>query len=478
MTRDHTGRGLRFLAGLRRPVVAGYGRSGRAAAALLARYGVPFTVTDRRHLAEQIGADGLPSVDFMPQDEAGDCLRAADLVILSPGIDPRREPYAAVRRAGVPLISEVELGWRLVESPLVAVTGTNGKSTVTALIGSLLSASGYDARICGNIGTPLCQALADQGPRTRFVVEVSSFQLEGVQTFAPRVAVLLNITADHQDRYDDPRAYAAAKERIFARQSSSDFALFGADDAGARQAGLCLTDPDGPRPMPFGEHLGGLARSFSDHARVEDGWLTVRLGGRLHRVMPASDLPLAGPHNRRNGLAALAAALCLGADPDVLAPAVTHFRALPHRLERVAAPGRVAFVNDSKATNVDSTRMALSSFPAGRVLVILGGSDKGADFSRLADVLSRQSRRVYVLGEAAARIQAALASSLPADLPVEAVEDLPEAVRRAAAAACPGDTVLLSPACASFDAYENFTQRGDHFRALVADLFPGGRHGA
>jgi UDP-N-acetylmuramoylalanine--D-glutamate ligase len=471
----------RPLEGLERVVVAGFGRSGQAAAALLSAQGLSFTVVDARPEREHADAlDALPDRPlFVPESDAAAPLAAADLIVLSPGIDPRRQPYAAALAAGVPSISEIELGWRWVRSPLVAVTGSNGKSTVTSLIGTLLEGSGLDARVCGNIGTPLSAALEDPGPDTRFVVEVSSFQLEHTDSFAPDVGVLLNVTPDHQDRYDDHAAYRAAKERLFAFQAAGADAVLCAGDPDALDVARRLAARgDGPRVILAGDAPPDLARTVPDTATVEKGRIVVRLGGAVHRLGPAEDLPLPGPHNLANCLAAVSAALCAGARRETMEASLAAFRPLPHRLEPVGERDGVRFIDDSKATNVESARMALRSFPAGRVLVILGGRDKGGNFAALAAELGGRARAVYAIGEAGPRIAEALATGLGKAVPVHILPGLAEAVPAAAAVARAGDVVLLAPACASFDAYAGFEERGEHFRRLAATWIQEGRRGA
>jgi UDP-N-acetylmuramoylalanine--D-glutamate ligase len=484
MTPQRTARPASFLEGLGHAVVAGFGRSGRAAARLLARHGVPLTIVDARPEREHAGELAtLPGeISFAPEESAAGRLAGSDLVILSPGIDPRREPYASARATGVSFISEIELGWRFVSSPLVAVTGSNGKSTVTSLIGQLLAASGFDARVCGNIGEPLCGALANQTPDTRFAVEVSSFQLERTETFAPDVAVLLNVTPDHMDRYEDLAAYRAAKENLFACQEPRHTAVLCAGDAQAleiarrlaRRAGGGL----GPRVILAGETIPDLDPPATGRADVEDGEIAVRLDKDVHRFGPVADLPLPGPHNLDNCLAGLAAALSLGADPGAVRPALAAFRPLPHRLEPVGERDGVRLVNDSKATNVESARMALRSFPPGRVWIILGGRDKGGDFASLAVDIKERARMVLAMGEAGPGIAAALKGPLAGSVPVQVLPGLAEAVRSATGGARAGDVILLAPACASFDAYGSFEERGEHFRRLAGDWIEEGRRGA
>lgn len=496
MSIDRKARGDKFLAGVGQAAVAGLGRSGQAAAALLLRCGVPVTLIDSRP-REQLAGDldlllepaggPRPAAGFVQQDQAASALAAADLVVLSPGIDPRKEPFASLVAGEVTVISEIELAFRFAQAPVLAVTGSNGKSTVASLLGAVLAAAGLDARVCGNIGAPFCEALAGQTPATRFVVEVSSFQLERTLSFAPDVALLLNITPDHQDRYDTHADYVAAKERLFRYMTSGQAALIGVDDPGAAEVArrLVADRPEAeashrPRLIPFAlseEICAPSDPSLHDGeaAFIRAGRFVVTLSGVEHDLGPADSLPLPGPHNRSNALAVLAAALCAGADPAGLADALAGFQPLAHRLEPVGTFHGVTWVNDSKATNLDSARMALRSFPAGRVILILGGKDKGADFSALVPDLKERARLVLAIGQAAERIAGALQPALEDSVAVEVLPGMSEAVREAARVARPGDVVLLAPACASFDAYGNFQERGEHFRSLAQQQ--GGEHG-
>ncbi len=475
MTRPLPQTGNAFLKDLSSVVVAGLGRSGRGAADLLAAHGVPFQVVDAR--AASLGAEVTdtlpPGTPVHGEADAAAVLAAADLVVVSPGIDLRREPWAAARAAGVPFMGELELAWRFVQSPVVAITGSNGKSTVTSLIGRLLAATGRDARVCGNIGSPLSAAVARQQPDTVFVVEVSSFQLETVSGFHPQVAVLLNVTADHQDRYDHADDYLAAKERIFARQGSDDAAILDMDDpAAAAVAARLACRSDGPAPLP----VSLRAEPEGDGAWLRGDTLMVRVAGRELTLGAKQSLSLVGPHNITNALAAGLAVARLGETVD--REALAAFPPLPHRLETVAERRGIRFVNDSKATNVESARVALRAFPPASVHLILGGRDKGGAFADLAAEAARHACAVYAMGEAGPAVAAALGPVLPLSLPLTVHAGMQEAVAAATAAARPGQVVLLAPACASFDAYPNFMARGDHFRRLVGGSEAGGHHGA
>ncbi len=475
MTRPIPATGTSFLADLDRVVVAGLGRSGRGAAALLAGRGVRFSVVDARAAnLPRDARDILPAdTEIVAQDAAAAHVAAAGLVVVSPGIDLRRQPWAQAAACGVPFMSELELAWRFVTSPLLAITGSNGKSTVTAMVGRLLAAAGADARVCGNIGTPLSAAVAGQREDTIFVVEVSSFQLEAVHGFRPDVAMLLNITPDHQNRYDKHADYLAAKEKIFARQGRGDRAILDLDDPAAAAVAKRLSKRrSGPALLPVS--LRRPPAGGADGAWLADDTLILRHAGKTRRLLQRDELTLAGSHNVTNALAAALMVAAAGKEPDPSALAM--FPPLPHRLETVARHHGVRYVNDSKATNVESARAALRAFACGRVLVILGGRDKGGDFASLVPDLRRQARAVYAMGEAGPAIAEALRPGLPGEMPVSVVPDLAAAVTAATAAANAGDVILLAPACASFDAYSDFTARGEHFRRLAGSPSPGEDH--
>jgi UDP-N-acetylmuramoylalanine--D-glutamate ligase len=366
-------------------------------------------------------------------DASGDVFAArAGTLIKSPGV-PQAEPTVVdARRRGIPVLGELELAWRLLDNEFIAVTGTNGKTTTSEWIGHIHREAGVPVRVVGNVGTAASSlALEELDPAATIVCEASSFQLEDTLEFAPEAALLLNLAPDHLDRHPSYDDYVSAKLRIFANQGPEDVAVL----------------PDG-----LGVPVGGQARQ-------------VRYGSGPEAEL-ADRITLPGEHNRQNGMAAAAVCLARGLDRDAVAAGLGSFPGVSHRLERVATVAGVSYVNDSKATNVPSTLMALRAFGGGLHL-ILGGTGKEQDFTPLAPAVRGRCRAVYLIGAAADEIAAALRD---ADVPLRKAGDLPGAVSLAHGSAQPGETVLLSPACASFDQYRDFEQRGDHFRSLVEAL--------
>lgn len=450
---------------LGRALVYGLGLSGLAAARLLRRQGAEVIGFDDRPLAPERLGDLAADLGFRllghgaPQTPPEGLPEGIGAVIASPGVPASRPLLAAARERGIPVVAEVELAWQHLAGRVVAITGSNGKSTTTALAGALLAAAGPAVEICGNIGVPL-SARVEGPPGRLFVVELSSFQLEGITSLAPAAAALLNVSPDHLDRHGDLAAYRAAKQRIFAFQGPGDVAVVNADEPGLA--------PDA---------LAARLRRFSLAGPVEDGcWLDgERVVERARGEAPVelfrlADLALAGRHNVENAMAAALLALAAGAPRASLAAALRGFRGLPHRLERVGERGGVAFFDDSKGTNVGATVRSLEGFPEGSVHLILGGRNKGADLAGLRPAVARAARAAYLIGEASAELAPALAGVCP----VVACGTLDVAVARAAAAARPGEAVVLSPACASFDQFRDFVHRGEEFQRLVGELLAGG----
>ena len=439
--------------------VLGFARSGRALAEALVERGVEVAVADDRPETAfaEITELRRRGVRFYFGSSPERALEGADWLAVSPGVPPTHAAVVAARRRGIPVLSEIEIAWRIAEAETpgrnrwVAVTGTNGKSTTTAWIAEILGSGPRPVVLAGNIGAPLSGFLERPTPRD-FVCEVSSFQLEGIETFRPDVAVLTNVTPDHLDRYASFEEYAAAKERVFSNQRDGDFAVVNADDP-VSSAVATRT-----RRVPFSRLAPAPGGTW-----LEDGQIVSEVRGARRTVLAAEELALPGAHNLENALAAVAVAYCLEVPTTAIQKALTGFRGLPHRTELVAEAGGVKWVNDSKGTNVDATLKSLEGRSPKSVVLILGGRDKHGDFARLAPPVSRAARAVLTIGEAAPVIEAALAGSAP----LESCGRMEAAVARAAELARPGDTVLLSPACASFDQYANFEERGKHFADLA-----------
>jgi UDP-N-acetylmuramoylalanine--D-glutamate ligase len=451
-----------------RVAILGFARSGRALAAALLARGVAVVVGDDRPEADFEGAEAMrqAGVRFFFGGPGEALLDGAGWLVISPGVPMSAPLVVRARARGLPVFAELEVAWRIAEAEAeeknrwVAVTGTNGKSTTTSWIAHILRRAGRSVALAGNIGVPLSDFLAERRPRD-FVCEVSSFQLEGIDRFRPQVAVLTNVTPDHLDRYADFSEYLAAKQRIFENQQSGDVAVVNADDpaAACTRTGLA-------RRVPFSrrsEAAGG--------AWLESGALVSEVAGPRREVLPADQLALPGAHNLENALAAMAAAQAAGAPDEKVREGLRGFHGLPHRTELVAEAGGVRWIDDSKGTNVDATAKSLEGFPEKSVLLILGGRDKHGDFAALKGPVGRAARLVLTIGEAALLVEEALAGAVA----IERMETMERAVARAQDLARPGDAVLLSPACASFDQYKNFEERGRHFARLAREATSGGR---
>jgi len=408
-----------------RVLVVGLARSGRAAVAAARSAGAAVVAYDR---SAEATVEGLDTVEARLGEWSDSLLAGIGLVVKSPGVPEDAPPVVAARAAGVPVISEIELGLRLLTNPLVGITGTNGKTTTTALLGAMFDAAGVPAEVVGNIGRPLTGLVGAVDPAAWVVCELSSFQLEGTESLCPRIAVLTNLEPDHLDRHGTFDAYAATKLRLFALQSPEDVAVV----------------PAGFRAIP------GAAR------RIE-------FAG--DDPLPAEPL-IPGAHNRENAAAATAAARAAGLQDDAIAEALRTFPGVEHRIEDVAMIAGVRYVNDSKATNVAAALRALASFPEARKLVILGGRGKAEPYTPLAEAFASEDR-AYLIGEATEAIAAALAG---AGIMFDRCGDLATAVAAAAGDAHAGDVVLLSPACASFDQFTSYEQRGQEFGKLVQKL--------
>ena len=436
-------------------LVVGLARSGQAAARLLAARGERVRAVDSGHPEGAGGLAGVGVEVFLDTDGLAQ-LEGTRTVVKSPGV-PREAPVIATAlERGIEVVGEVEVAWRSLPNRFVAVTGTNGKTTTVELIGHLYRGAGEPVAVAGNVGTALAELAGEVEPDTTIVCECSSFQLEDTVAFAPECAVFLNLAPDHLDRHADLESYLAAKLRIFANQGNDDVAVYNGDDQ-----------------LFAGTDLGGCARRVAFcrgagpdcEVAVAEG--TIFYDGEP--LLPVSALGLFGEHNVANAMAAAAAALSMGIDREAVAAGLRSFAGVPHRLEQVAEISGVLFVNDSKATNVASATVGIGAFDGG-VHAILGGSEKGEPFAPLVEPIREQARACYLIGATTERMARELAPALEAGVELTRCADLEDAVRRAAAAAAPGEVVLLSPACASFDAFENFEQRGDRFREIVGGL--------
>jgi UDP-N-acetylmuramoylalanine--D-glutamate ligase len=376
----------------------------------------------------------------------------AEEIVVSPGVPLEIEPLKAARSRGVPIISELELAFRFIQGDIVAITGSNGKTTTTTLIGEILKAAGRTVQVGGNIGVAMSSLVDSSTPQTINVVETSSFQLDSIRSFRAHVGVLLNITPDHLDRYADFAAYRSAKFRVFENQTSADFAILNRDDAQVY-------------PPPIA--ISATSRLFSQKEALQQG--TCRSEGQLfldgNAVMRVDEIPLRGAHNVENVLASIAAAACFGVQPATIADSVRRFRGVEHRIEFCGRIRGVDFYNDSKATNVDSAIKAVESFE-NNIIIILGGKDKGASYAPLVQAMKGRVKHVLLIGAASAKISDAIGPVLPKTF----VITLQDAVEKALALSAPGDVVLLSPACASFDMFENYEHRGRKFKETVKTM--------
>jgi UDP-N-acetylmuramoylalanine--D-glutamate ligase len=445
-------------------LVVGLGKSGLAAALFLRHKGAQVTVSDVRS-AESLARDIPALLEEGIMVEAGGhgllTFRRQDLIVVSPGVPLDTPELVQVRKFGLPIIGELELAARFLQGKILAITGSNGKTTTTALAGEILREAGLPTLVGGNIGVPVVSLIEESTPNTWSVLEVSSFQLESTEQFRPSIAVILNITPDHLDRHGSFENYARAKERIFAAQDKTDCVVLNADNARAAEAASRSV---------AGVHWFSIEHRVRQGAWIENGYVVYRHTpeGEVEQVMPLSKIPLKGEHNVENVLAAVCAARLAGVPVDPIRSAIEKFQAVEHRLEYVATVQGVEFYNDSKATNVDATAKALAAFSSG-IHLILGGKDKGSDYTQLAQLLRERVRAVYTIGSAAAKIE----SQLRGVVSLHSCETLAAAVDAAASAARPGEVVLLAPACSSFDQFESYEHRGRVFKELVSQKATG-----
>jgi len=435
------------------------GKSGVASALFLRSRGAQVTVSDSKP-QEQLSEEIPILLDHGIIIETGGhgerTFHGQDLIVVSPGVPADSPPLVQARALGEPVIGEIELAAQFLPKSIVAITGSNGKTTTTTLTGEIITAGGYPTRVGGNIGTPAISLVDTARPDSVIVLEVSSFQLETIQTFRPKVAVVLNVTPDHLDRHRTFETYVDAKARIFENQQADDFAVLNADDP------VCVALASRTRAQVFWFSRKNEVRQG---AFVRDGRILFRDPAGQREIMLVSEIPLKGTHNLENVLAAVCAGKLSGCNSEVIAEAVRNFKVVEHRLEYVATIRGVEYYNDSKATNVDATIKALESFPA-NIHLILGGKDKGSDYTVLNDLLRQRVKRVYTIGAAAEKIE----SQVKGAAEIVHAESLDSAVQRASASAQPGDIVLLAPACASFDQFRNYEHRGKVFKELVQRL--------
>jgi UDP-N-acetylmuramoylalanine--D-glutamate ligase len=443
----------------KRVLVVGLGKSGVASALFLKSKGARVTVSDTKRSDEL--KDEMPRLldEGITVETGGHGERTfqnQDLIVVSPGVPVDAAPLMQARALGENVIGEIELASQFMPGRIVAITGSNGKTTTTTLAGAVIANGGFSTVVGGNIGRPAISLVDQADGDTIAVLEVSSFQLETIQTFRPFIAVILNITPDHLDRHRTFAAYRDAKARIFENQRPEDFAVLNADD---------------PTCVELGRNLRGKVFWFSRKKEVQqgayvlDGRVVFRDSAGQREIMLVSEIPLKGAHNVENVLAAVCVGMLSEVEPRRISKAVREFRAVEHRLEYVASIRGVDYYNDSKATNVDATIKALESFPS-NIHLILGGKDKGSDYTVLNDLLRQRVKRVYTIGASAAKIE----SQIKGITEIVHAETLENAIRHAAEAAQPGDIVLLAPACASFDQFRSYEHRGKVFKEVVRSL--------
>jgi UDP-N-acetylmuramoylalanine--D-glutamate ligase len=452
----------------KRVLVVGLGKSGVASALFLKAHGASVTVSDTKSgddLRNEIPVLLDHGITVETGGHGDRTFRGQDLIVVSPGVPVDAPPLVQARALGEAVIGEIELAAQFLPGPIIAITGSNGKTTTTTLTGEIITAAGFPTLVGGNIGTPAISLAERAQDDTVIVLEVSSFQLETIRTFRPKVAVVLNVTPDHLDRHRTFEAYVDAKARMFENQQGEDFAVLNEDDP------TCVTMAARTRAQVF---WFSRQKEVQQGTWVRDGNIVFRDGAGQREIMQVSEIPLKGAHNLENALAAICAGALMGCAPDKIRQAVRDFKAVEHRLEFVATIRGVDYYNDSKATNVDATIKALESFPA-NIHLILGGKDKGSDYTVLNDLLRQRVKRVYTIGAAATKIESQIISSSgthgkSGGPEVIHAETLENAIRKASAAAQPGDVVLLAPACASFDQFKSYEHRGRVFKEIVRGL--------
>ena len=451
----------------KRVLVVGLGKSGVSAATFLESRGARVTVSDSKAEAE-LGKDIPALLDRGIVVETGAhgerTFRDQDLIVVSPGVPVDAPQLQQARVAGVKIVGEVELAARFLQGHMAAITGSNGKTTTTSLVGEILEKAGKRTQVGGNIGRPVTDLIEGSTADTWSVLEISSFQLETIESFRPKIAVILNITPDHLDRHGDFSTYAATKARIFENQTSDDFAVLNAADHACVEIAAKVRS----QVYWFGSkeksEQGSLVRAASIYWRTREG--------KEIEIMPTEEISLKGKHNLENVLAAVCVGMLAACTPAEIRKAVSEFKAVEHRLELVATLDGVAYYNDSKATNVDATIKALESFPA-NIHIILGGKDKNSDYTVLRPLLAARAKGVYTIGASAQKIEEHISGAAP----IFSSKTLERAVEQAAHNAHSGDVVLLAPACASFDQFQNYEHRGRTFKELVHNMAAVGARG-
>jgi UDP-N-acetylmuramoylalanine--D-glutamate ligase len=444
----------------KRVLVVGLGKSGLAAAQFLKRAGSRVTVSDARPATLIKELQDLLDQGFAVEAGSHGLLtfRRQDLIVVSPGVPQSTPELMQVRAMGMHIIGELELGSQFLQGEIVAITGSNGKTTTTSLLGEILKTAGLSTLVGGNIGRPVTEMVAESTQQSWNVLEVSSFQLETIESFKPKIAMVLNLTPDHLDRHGSFENYSAAKARITENQTGEDYLVLNGEDAPTQMIAAKTKAQiywfSGRRPIKQGAFVHGESVLF-----------IAREGANAEPVMPVAEITLAGAHNVENVLAAVCAARLAGVTSNVIREAVRSFKAVEHRLEYVRELDGVKFYNDSKATNVDATAKAVQAF-AGGIQLILGGKDKNSDYTTLASLLRERVKTVITIGSAAEKIEHQLAGVVK----IERAETLARAVTLAKDLAVPGDTVLLAPACASFDQFDSYEHRGRVFKELVSAL--------
>jgi UDP-N-acetylmuramoylalanine--D-glutamate ligase len=439
----------------KRVLVVGLGKSGVASALFMKKQGARVTVSDTKsgdELRNEIPVLLDNGITVETGGHGDRTFQGQDLIVVSPGVPVDAPPLVQARSLGENVIGEIELAAQFLPGPIVAITGSNGKTTTTTLTGEIMTASGFPALVGGNIGTPAISLAERAKPGTVIVLEISSFQLETIQSFRPKVAVVLNVTPDHLDRHRTFEIYAAAKTRIFENQQSEDCAVLNADDS------TCVAMSKKTRAQIY---WFSRQNEVERGAWVRDGNIVFRDGSGQREIMQVSEIPLKGAHNLENVLAAVCASVLMGCSAEKIRQAVHGFKAVEHRLEFVASIGGVDYYNDSKATNVDATIKALESFPS-NIHLIVGGKDKGSDYTVLNDLLRQRVKRVYTIGAAAGKIESQIKGA-----EVVHAETLENAIRQAHSSAQAGDVVLLAPACASFDQFKSYEHRGRVFKEVI-----------